>query len=337
MPQELRAMVDLLRESPVKWFVNIPRLLDRLDRIESVQQIAFTAKVRAQVKSATQPANQFAAAGTLGQAIEKVFATQQQSVAQYRAQVSQLDFSVFAGMSWKTSRDQAKEVVSIGDLIDASHGRSDIAQQAAREFDDMARVAACLYSDFSEVLPRIRLAWAERLSQYDEPVNLRNLSSLPRWGDEDETGKDLIGAVERRTMQALVDWLYTRVDVGEPEAVALISDLVRICILLASHAPVNQIIAGHVSQPATVTKNGLIQLTVDLSKVRIGMHVFMYSSANQVVARGVIEDLSGIKAFARVLQVFKEGAHLEANARVQFAEPETLDRQPQTSRKRQAL
>ena len=40
-------------------------------------------------------------------------------------------------------------------------------------------MAGCLYEGFGQVLPHLRLAWTEQLSQYDEPINLRNLSSLP--------------------------------------------------------------------------------------------------------------------------------------------------------------
>ncbi len=58
-----------------------------------------------------------------------------------------------------------------------------------------------------------------------------------------------------------------------PDAVALVNDLVRVCILLASHAPVNQVIAGALHEPATIRPGGLLKLAIDPAYVRVGMPV----------------------------------------------------------------
>jgi hypothetical protein len=240
----------------------------------------------------------------------KAFSAQQQAIGAVRAVTAQLDLSRFAGLSWQDSRQQAEEVVSLGDLIDAGHGRTDVAQAAAREIDRIARVSACLYEAVGDVLPRVRLEWAERLSQYDEAASLRNLASLPRWGE--------IGFTERREMQGLADWLYSRVDARMPQATALVSDIVRVAILLASHAPVSQIVAGHVPAPTVVRPGGRFDIKVDLSKVRIGMHVLLYDK-DAVVARGVVQDLAPGLAAAHVTETFRASVSVEAGARVQFS------------------
>jgi hypothetical protein len=91
-------------------------------------------------------------------------------------------------------------VVSLGDLIDGEHGSGAVASKAATVFEELSRIAACLHEAFSEVLPSIRLDWAERLSQFDATPRLRNLAGLPRWGELDyET---------RRQLQAYADWLF---------------------------------------------------------------------------------------------------------------------------------
>jgi hypothetical protein len=317
IPAELRAMVDLLREVPLKWFAYAPQLLDRLDQPEILHQTIQGAKARAQglylAKQAVESPQ--ASSGLLVKAINSVFAAQHQVVTQYRTQAAQLNLATLAGQSWQRSRDLARDALSLGDLIEAGHGRSDVAQQATRELDNIARVAGCLYSAFGEVLPSIRLNWAERLSQYDEPVNLRNLANLPRWGE--------IEYLDRREMQSLVDWLYQRVDARQSEAVAIMSDLVRVCILLASHAPVKQIIAGHVSEPTTAQEGGLVRLAVDPGKVRVGMAVTMYAGS-QVVAQGVVEDLTAGQAAARVVKTLAGTVQLEQGARVQFSEQTAL-------------
>lgn len=324
IPSDLRALIDLFRDAPVKWFTQIPPLLDRLDRLEILHGTLQYAKGRAQSRLTTEPIVRStfgSAAGGLGRVISKVFTAQQEVVAQYRDQRADLDLDLIVGKSWLQSRERAKEIVSVGDLIDAGHGRSDLARRAAEEMEKITRISACLYAQFGEVLPILRLAWAESLSQYDAPVNLRNLASLARWGE--------VPLLARRSMQTLVDWLYQQVDLFQPDAVGLIHDLIRTCILLASHAPVNQILAGHVPQPTTVKEGSRVELAVDPATIRIGMQVLMYAGA-RVVARGIIEDLSAGKAAARVIKTDAPTVQLEQNARVQFAEPDRLGFIPMT-------
>jgi hypothetical protein len=343
-PPDLRALVELLRDVPVKWLVYVHPLVDKLDRIETLQETVRSAKIRAQVQTPIRQAEittqSKASTGLLSQAIDTVFTAQRAVVVQQRVQMAQLDLSTFVDGKWQLIRDRAKENISLGDLIDAGHGRSDVAQQVTRELNDISHVATCLYEMFGEVLPTIRLNWAERLSQYDTPINLRNLSSLPRWGDKGADGEDLIAFADRREMQTLVDWLYQRVDPLQPEATSLINDMVRICILLASHAPVKQIVAGHVPRPTTVKKGGRVELTaVDPTKIRIGMHVLMHSG--DVITRGIVDDLTGGRAAARVVDIFQrnepaggglagqaaeKSVRLDQNTRVEFAAPDAFDR-----------
>lgn len=313
VPDELRNLVALLRDVPVKWFTAIPELVNKLDHVQALQDTLVSAKARAQIQ--TQAVTPRKSGGSkLGLAIGSVLAAQQQVVSAYRAEVAQVNLAQVSQQSWKRSVDFITDKLSPGDLIDGRHGRSDLAQQTARELDNIARVAACLYEQFGEVLPAIRLDWAERISQYDAPVNLRNLASLPRWNE--------IEYLDRREMQGMVDWLFQRIDTRKPEAANIVNDLVRVCILLASHAPVSQIIAGHVPKPAVVKPGSRITLAADISKLRVGMHVFMYSGAN-VTARGVVEDLGDGGVAARVIETEAETVQLEANARVQFAAPES--------------
>jgi hypothetical protein len=219
--------------------------------------------------------------------------------------------------SWRTTRDLAEDHLSLGDLMDIGHGRSDVVQSAASELHDIARVATCLFLAFREVEPRIRLVWAERLSQYTLPIDLRNLASLPRWGE--------VTGLERQSMQGLTDWLYQRVDPYRPDATATMNDLIRVCILLASHAPVDAILAGHVPQPVMIQPGGHVHLAVDAPGVQIGMHVLLYGgeSGGDVIGRGVVEDLTAGTAAARVLTL-SEGRtshQLTENARVKFVLP----------------
>lgn len=307
-PSELRTMVDLLRDLPVQWFKYLPPLLHKFDRLEILYGAIQTAKLRANFSTPLQqitPTN-----SRLGEAITKVVTAQQQLAKQYRSLTAQVDLSLLAGQTWKGIRDRAETLLSLGDLIDGDRGRIDVSQQVTQELENIARVTTCLYANFGEVLPAIRLEWAEILSQYDTPINLQNLTVLPRWGE--------ISFLERREMQTLVDWLYQRIDERQIAAISLMDDLVRICILLASHAPVNQIISGRVVQPTTVSQGSRVELAVDLTKVQIGMQVLVYSATNQVVAHAVVEDLATGQAAARITRTFQPKVQLSENTRVQF-------------------
>ena len=106
--------------------------------------------------------------------------------------------------------------------------------------------------------------------------------------------------LERKEMQAIVDWLFSRIQRDQPDAVSHMNDLVRVAILLASHAPVSDIIAGDVIRDTTVKPGSRVDLSADLSRVRLGMHVLVYQQ-NTPVARAVVEDLSAGVATARML------------------------------------
>ena len=338
-PPDLRAMVDLFRDAPVRWFTHLPRLLDFIDALPALQATLIGAQVQANLRYAVLPQIQLAlpaaaqnspqllmaqtfsapkASTTLGQSIQRVFSAQQQVVAQTRLTTAQLDLSTLDLAGWRRVRQQANDNLSLGDLISGAHGRSNVSQSAAAELDEIAGVATCLYGAFGRVLPIIRLQWAEILSQYDTPVDLRLLSNLPRWGQ--------IAYADRQEMQDLAAWLYGRMDLTQPAALALMNDLVRVCLLLASHAPINAILAGAVAKPVTATAGSRIDLTVvDVAQVNVGMNVLVYNQS-QVVARVVVEDLAAGQVSARVLAIQAQDSagrpaasvQLASGARVQF-------------------
>ena len=97
----------------------------------------------------------------------------------------------------------------------------------------------------------------------------------------------------------------------------LINDLVRVCILLASHAPVNQIIAGTLHEAVTVKPGGLVKIAVDPTVVRIGMPVAIYRE-QEVVAHAVVSDLIGGLASAQVVKTVQAAVQLDKGMRVQF-------------------
>jgi hypothetical protein len=316
-------MVNLLRNAPLRWFAHLPAVLDRLDRFETLHGTVVYAKQRAGFRLFQTPDPDLATGpGPLGPHVLRVFNAHKQVLTQQRLTTANLDLTIFAGRTWQESRDLVPDYVSLGDLTDVGHLQPDVSRFATAEIDNVLKVASSLYSDFGAVLPAIRLGWAERLIQIEDSIILANLSSLPRWGE--------VPILERKEMQALIDWLYSRINVSVPEALAHVNDLVKVCILLASHAPVAEIIAGSVIRPTPIVPGNRIDLNADLARVRIGMHVLMYSG-NKTVAHGVVENLASGQATARVLTAVAKNITLDRHAKVHFAHPAAFKRNPNTA------
>ncbi|NJN83783.1 MAG: hypothetical protein HC802_16915 [Caldilineaceae bacterium] len=327
-PPELEHLILLMRRAPVAWFAQLAPLIERIDRPQSLLLTMQAAKLSALAAPALSQAAPFAASqgsvasasgsSKVGLAIRTLLTSRQNSVTALQARTASIDLSALAGLSWQNSRDRAKEVVTVGDLIDGANGKNGVASKAAAALDEIEQVAGCLYEAMSEVQPILRLAWAELLSQFDAPVSLRNLASLPRWGEIEDL-------LQRRELQALVDWLYAQVTPQFSDAVDLVNDLVRVCILLASHAPVNQIIAGAVREAVTARPGGRVQIEVESAAVRVGMPVYLYRN-QQVVAQAVVDDLVGNLASARFVQVSQSSLQIDQGARAHFGELTALRR-----------
>ena len=311
VPPEVNEYLDLVRDAPVSWFAHAPSFFDFFDRLPMIQNVLSLAKTRSQFPAAA--VREAVSAGPvtiMGQALMNVKQAQGDVLGAVKRQRQAMDLTPLATESWTTLRALAPALVGLGDLMDAAHGRSDVAHLATQELDQIARVAGCLYRHFSLALPMLRLEWAEQFSQYDAEASLRSLAVLPHWSQVD--------VLERREMQTLVDWFFLRIDPEHPEAVSLINDLVRTCLLVASHSPVNQILSGHVQQDTPVQPGGRVRVVIPAVGVRVGMHALLYKGTD-IVARAVVEDLSEGVAAARIIHAEKSET-LAQGARVQFTQ-----------------
>lgn len=295
-PPPLRAMVDLLREAPVTWLPALSGLVDRINRLDGLQVLLRHARQKALAPPAPaiEPLAVAAFADLRGLRIKSFVQAQTQVLRDLRVEAGHLAIEQLA--SWRRARDEAARVTTVGDLIDARHGRQDVARAATQALEEIYRVSACLYTRFREVPPVRRLAWADDVSQYDDTVDLRDLSVLEGWPEAGDV-------LERREMQALVDWLYGRIDANQPRAVTLMHELVRVALLLASHAPVHQLVSVELVTPQRAHVGSRLQLHVDVTRLRIGMHVdLQLQSAGPAVARGVVDDLGDGRATVKVLR-----------------------------------
>ncbi|HEX8246020.1 MAG TPA: hypothetical protein VF541_21070, partial [Longimicrobium sp.] len=316
-PPELRGMVEVLREAPLRFFHDPQRFLAPLDGLELLRRTLAVSRERAarRPEPASLDHRPERLEGRLGSAIGRTLVAQQAVVGIHRERAARLDLAELARLSWARARDAALDSMSLGDLIDAAHGRTAADRGAARELDDILKVAACLYRELGEVKPAVRLDWAEALSEYDQAQDLHNLYALPRWTE--------VEYLERRGMQALVDWLFGRVAQGHAEARALMSDVVRVCILLASHAPVKQIVSAAVPRDTEARVGGTVELAADPRQVRVGMHVLLYDVAQRPV-HAVVEDLTDGVAVTRVLYAAAQTVTIARDARAQLGEEARL-------------
>ncbi|HNQ03536.1 MAG TPA: hypothetical protein PKH69_02885 [Thiobacillaceae bacterium] len=316
-PEEVLDMLRVVREAPANWFVRLPLLIGRLDKVDHLQRLLGTSALRASTGIA-QPRLALAGTPTNGKvasAMLRVASRQAETLAPRLAAARSLDVAAFAGLTWQGLRRQAETMVSFADLAEGGHGS--VAREAAAELEDITRVATCLYAGFCAVPPSIRLDWAETLSEFDAAPSLRNLASLPRWSE--------IGYIDRRQMQAYVDWLFGRIESGQAEAVGLMNDVVRMCLLLASDAPIDRILAGRMARPVTgIAVGARIPLTaLEPDRLQVGMHALLYRGGT-LVARALVADLGQREIAAQVVHTAAARVDLGDDVRVQYSHTEAI-------------
>lgn len=304
-PPELEAMLGVMRQAPVAWFPAVARALDGVGRFDHLLQLVDFSRVRALASVPTLAVSAAAAP----RAVALLAASQTRICLVRRASATTTlrpQISSFLAPQWRDLRNDAAATSSLADLIEA--GGKGGATAAHELLDALGDVGACLYRGFSATPARLRLNWAETLSEHDAAVELANLARLPGFAGIDFT--------LRRTLQTFVDALYARIDPANSDARALMSDLVRVCLLAAAHAPVKRIVAARV-QRATPARPGIrVPLTVDPRLVRVGMKVHFYTE-NRVVAEGVLDDI-GVGAAARVVKTYGTQTQFAANAVAQL-------------------
>jgi hypothetical protein len=307
LPSELAAFREVFRDSPAKWFRYAPDWLASVDRWEQLRRLLQRAAARADLDGESPP---LLAAGRYQASLQKVMTARRETARKFVAPARRLGQLQFDALSWVDLRREAQESLTLAHLMDA--GPAPLARQAAAELDNLFRVATCLYRGFGRVPAIIRLQWAERFSQFDGPADFRNVSRLPRWPQIEFT--------LRRELQVHVDWLFSRVDPKLSEAVDLINDLVRVALLLASHAPVDQLITGTLLEDAKPVAGGVLRIKVDPLRIRRGMDVVL-ESAGAGLVRAVVEDIASGFVSARVVAAPAVATTFAREAVVRFQEP----------------
>jgi hypothetical protein len=303
IPPELREIVSLLREAPVTWFPPILTLLPKLERPSLVQNLAVSTQARAILQLQTPPAVSSAesATGVFASTISNIFSANLQTMRSIQTARASFNPATLVNQSWSAQVSVMSSVAAVGDLLSTAAVHPEVTNAASRSLQQISSVATCLYARVGQALPVDRLQWANFLN--DGMVSLRNLAVLPGWNTQNYT--------DRQQMQLLVDWLFQQIDSNDSTAVSLMNDLIATAILLASQAPVDDIIAGAVALRTTPVVGNPIRLTLPSDRVAHGMSVQIYSGG-ALAARAVVSDLDGAGVNATVTDVYKPNVALEA-------------------------
>lgn len=318
VPPELRELAGLLREAPLAWIPATEKLLASLERPQHFVDVAVHMQVRAYTKLQVPQAQSSAQShpGPYGAPIADIFASQQTALTTMVQQRAGYQATKLVSMSWAEQRQELFQISAINDLIAAEAVHLEIARQVAQLIEDISKVATALYVRVSATLPADRLQWAEFLRGPGRSMSLRSLTVLPQWTTQEY--------VDRQQMQMLVDWLFGQIDLNMAAAVSYVSDLVRTAILLASHAPVSDIIEGEVAARTRPAVGGLVPLTSGSERVARGMPVLLYQ-AGTLTARAVVHDLDSQQVYAKVTTVYQADTYLDESAQAHFLNQDTQD------------
>jgi hypothetical protein len=311
VPPELSEIASLVREAPLSWFPVASGLLARINRPSLLSELAYAVQSRASYQLQQSPAVSSAAgsSGVYAPAIAGVFAANQQVFRSYQIQRASIQPAQFSSLSWASQVAYLAPVAAMNDLVSTSLVNAEIANATARLVQQISSVSTCLYTRVGLALPLERLQWAEYLRGAGIAVQMTSLAVLPGWSTQDY--------VSRQQMQLLADWLFQQIDQTNAAAMAYISDVVRTCILLASHAPVDGVIAGAVSGRTLPVVGNTVTLTSNSVRVAQGMNVQFYQ-ASQIVAEGMVSDLDTATVTATVTTIHQPNVFLEDQSVAHF-------------------
>jgi len=295
VPEELREFTALFREAAVAWFPGVRAQLALIDRLDAARRALVAVRVRAAnpfLLQYTPPSNP----PVMLAAIHTAIAAQRTLFDARRVTALDIDVAGAASSQLSSAIVALAQHASLADMIAGDHQRAVLSRMAASEVEGLAQVAGCLHASFGETPPILRLEWAELLSEFDRPAPLSNLAGLPGWHD--------LPIALRRTQQGFVDWLFSRIDRSIAPAEAAVNELVRICILLAAHAPVERIIPARLVAPAPARIGVRLDLAIDVGIARIGMTVLVRGADQQSVAQAVVDDIGDGLARARIVKLY---------------------------------
>lgn len=310
IPDEIEDYVELLRDAPVKWFPRIAAEVGRIQKLDAARAAIEKMRERAAAPLRVGAPRTVGTVPRLLRGVHQALAAQRRVVEERRLSVAQVNLAALHSLSLLQAQVQIRETASLADLIGGRHRQPSLTRMATQEMEAIGQVAGCLHAAFGEVAPAVRLGWAEILSEFDRPAPLESLAGLPDWA---EVPMEL-----RRTLDGFVDWLFARVDRDLPEARNAMNELVRIAMLMASHAPVDRIVPARLVGTVPARVGARLQLAVDSSRIRKGMTALIRDRDNRLISRALVEDLVDGHASAVLTHNLISVATLTADMRIEL-------------------
>ena len=311
VPQEMTQMVQNFRAAPLSWFPALDKVAQFFDR-PILLMTAFN-HVRMRAFAPILIENEFPLSnGKFQGAANSMIKMQATRNADWRRAGLQLDSNLIDIEGIAACHRRLRHAATLGDMIDGGHGSAKASGSAARQLERLAKAAESLYASFADTSSVLRLGWAEALLEDNGQASFQALHSLPGWLSIDV---DL-----KREQQGLVDLLYQQVHSDNVEAVTAINRLILVALLISAHAPVSQLISARMVRPIFAQPGVIFDLTLDVSKVRIGMPIIVQNRPGEISARAIIDDIVGGQVRARILEVPKPNVTLSVDAVVHLSE-----------------
>ncbi len=319
-PDEVETYLALMRQAPVKWFPQVAAAVARVEKAEAAIRALEEARERAAAEAQRQGAiaalhaqqqAQLAMMPPMLRGAMQAAMAQEKGLLSRRLQMLVIDPISLRAQSLAQAQAHLREHATLGDVIQGVHRSADLTRMASQLLAGMDGIAGCLHAGFAEVAPVIRLQWAEILSQFDKATPMHSLSGLPQWG--------VVPRSQRRDLQGLVDWCYQQIDRANPRAAALMDDLVRICMLLAAHAPVKRLIPARLISDAPARIGAILSLSVDSRIIRRGMMTMVRDRSNAIISRAIVEDISDGQARARIVELSQSITTISTDMRFELS------------------
>ncbi|TVQ32919.1 MAG: hypothetical protein EA356_12810 [Geminicoccaceae bacterium] len=317
-PEALADMVQSLRQAPIGWFVHLRDGVRRLDQSRHLLQAwrygrhrarfwldHYGREVQAQAQAGAAP--RLAGPGATGVRLA-VAAMQARVHEQLQARIAR-PLEPLEKLGWQALGERATAELSIEDLAEAGRAGAALARDGLVEVARIGTVAACFLEELRGVAATTRLQWAEALSMYDAPVDLTDITRAPSW--------TAIPFERRRLLEHLHRWLVGRIDQRQPGAASAMSEVIRVCLLLSSHAPVSDIVEGRIERPLLVNEGQRFEVSIVRGTVAAGMLVTFGPAARQ--ALGVVRDVVGTTAVVDATQVPGGSVSVAADTTLAFA------------------
>ncbi len=294
VPPELRQMVNLLRHAPANWLPHVISILPKFERRDLVLGLASHMQISAQLNAQKPRPSAIAFNSSVySDKINLAYAAHTGVMESYRQQRAGFQVSSLQSASWSVQVNSLLPIIGIGDLLGSDLGNL-VTRPVARLIDEIMGVAACIYDRAGHALPVVRLAWADAFYLESDAADLHDLSVLPRWGE--------VQFEQRREMQMLVSWLFSQINQSIPQAMQFMSDVVRVAILLASDAPVTEIIQGSSLEPAPIRIGGLVRVSLPSTRIYQAMPVTIHHNG-ELIAHGLVDDLAETEAAIQITAV----------------------------------